>query len=83
MKNHPIKKYKKKVLLEENVFVGPRTTILPGVVIKKNTFIQAGSVLTKSTNENSLVYGNPQKKKKKLKKNFFSKNNSINKKYTY
>ena len=83
VKNHPIKKYKKKVLLEENVFVGPRTTILPGVVIKKNTFIQAGTVLTKSTNENSLVYGNPQKEKRTSTKNFVSKINSINKKYTY
>ena len=83
IKNHPIKKYKKKVLLEEDVFVGPRTTILPGVVIKKNTFIQAGTVLTKSTNENSLVYGNPQKEKKNSTKNFVSKINSINKKYTY
>ena len=33
IKNHPIKKYKKRVLLEEGVFVGPGATILPGVTI--------------------------------------------------
>jgi maltose O-acetyltransferase len=66
IKNHPIKKYKKRVLLEEGVFVGPRAIILPGVTLKKNTFIQAGTVITKSTNENSIVSGNPQKREKKI-----------------
>ena len=37
----------------------------------------------KSTNENSLVYGNPQKEKKTLTKNFVSKINNQNKKYIY
>ena len=83
IKNHPIKKYKKKVLLEEGVFVGPRAIILPGVTIKKNTFIQAGTVITKSTNENSIVSGNPQKEKKKLTSQIISKINIQNKKYKY
>ena len=61
IKNHPIKKYKKKVIFEEGVFVGPNSTIMPGVIIRRNTFIKAGSVITKSTNENTIVYGNPQK----------------------
>ncbi len=81
VKNHPIKKYKKKVILEEGVFVGPRTTILPGVVVKKNTFIQAGTILTKSTNENSIIFGNPQKEKQKLTKNLVRKINNQNKNY--
>ncbi|MDC0992439.1 hypothetical protein OAR15_00975, partial [Candidatus Pelagibacter sp.] len=78
VKDHSIKKYKKKVLLEEGVFVGPRTIILPGVIIKKNTFIRAGTVVSKSTNENSLVYGNPQKEEKTLTKSLVSKINNQN-----
>ena len=34
---------------------------MPGVTIRKNTFIKAGSVITKSTNPNTLVSGNPQR----------------------
>lgn len=83
IKNHPIKKYKKRVLLEEGVFVGPRAIILPGVTIKKNTFIQAGTVITKSTNENSIVSGNPQKERKKMTSQIISKINIQNKKYKY
>jgi acetyltransferase-like isoleucine patch superfamily enzyme len=36
---------------------------MPGVIVRKNTFVQAGTVLTKSTIENSILYGNPQKTK--------------------
>lgn len=81
IKNHSIKKYKKRIIIEEGVFIGPRTTILPGVVLRKNTFIQAGTVVTKSTNENTIVFGNPQKEKKKLTKNLISKINNQNKNY--
>ena len=83
VKNHPIKKYKKKVLLEEGVFVGPRAIIMPGVTIKKNTFVQSGTVVTKSTSENSFIYGNPQKEKKILTSNLISKINNLNKKFIY
>lgn len=37
IKNHPIKKYKKRLILEESVFFGPQTIILPRVVLRKNT----------------------------------------------
>ena len=50
-------------------------------MVKKNTFIQAGTILTKSTNENSIVFGNPQKEKKKLTRNLVSKINNQNKNY--
>ena len=50
-------------MLEEGVFVGPKSIIMPGVIIRKNTFIRAGSVITKSTNPNTIVCGNPQKEK--------------------
>ena len=55
IKNHPIKKYKKKIVFKEGVFVGPNSTIMPGVIIRRNTFIKAGSVITKDVKENSLA----------------------------
>ena len=39
IKKHPIKKYKKETILEEGVFVGAKAIIMPGVTIKRNTFI--------------------------------------------
>jgi len=83
IKNHPIRKYKKKTILEEGVFVGAKALILPGVTIKKNTFVQSGTVVTKSTIENSIVYGNPQKTKKILTKKFISRINNQNKKFNF
>ena len=83
IKNHPIKKYKKKVIFEEGVFVGTNSTIMPGVIIRRNTFIKAGSVITKSTNENTIVYGNPQKEKGYLSEKFISRVNYINRKYHF
>ena len=81
IKDHPIKKYKKKIIFEEGVFVGPNSIIMPGVIIRRNTFIKAGSVITKSTNKNTIVYGNPQKEKGYLSKKLISRINQINKKY--
>ena len=83
IKNHPIKRYKKKVIFEEGVFVGTNSTIMPGVIIRRNTFIKAGSVITKSTNENTIVYGNPQKEKCYLSEKLISSVNYINKKYHF
>jgi len=56
---------------------------MPGVIVKKNTFIQAGTIVSKTTTENSIVYGNPQKEKKHLTKNLASKINSQNKNYNF
>lgn len=80
IKNHQINRYKKKVLLEEGVFVGPKSIIMPGVTIRKNTFIKAGSVITKSTNPDTIVYGNPQKQEKILSRKLASKINIMNRK---
>ncbi len=79
--NYPIKKYKKEVVIEEGVFVGPRSIIMPGVIIRKNSFIKAGSVITKSTNPNTIVCGNPQKEEGYLSDELISKINNSNKKY--
>ena len=83
IEDHPINKYKKEVLLEEGVFVGPKSVIMPGVIVKKNTFIQAGTIVTKTTTEDSIICGNPQKEKKHLTKNLVSKINNQNKNYTF
>ena len=83
IKNHSIKKYKKKVIIEEDVFIGPKSIIMPGVVIRKNTFIRAGSVITKSTKPNTIVYGNPQKEEIYLTDKLVSKINNLNKKYLF
>lgn len=83
IKNHSIKKYKKKVIIEEDVFIGPKSIIMPGVVIRKNTFVRAGSVITKSTKPNTIVYGNPQKEEIYLTDKLVSKINNLNKKYLF
>lgn len=83
IKDHPIKKYKKEVVLEEGVFIGPKSIIMPGVVLRKNTFVRAGSVITKSTNPNSIVSGNPQKEEAILNDKLSSKINNLNKEYLF
>ena len=83
IKNHPIKRYKKEVIIEEGVFIGPKSIVMPGVILRKNTFIRAGSVVTKSTNPNSIVYGNPQKQEIKINKKLVSKINNRNQKFFY
>ena len=80
-KNYPIRSYKKKVLIEENVFVGPRSILIPGVIIRKNTFIKACSVITKSTKPNTIVSGNPQREEGNLSNKLISKINRLNKKF--
>ena len=72
------KGFLKKVIVKNGVFIGPNSTIMPGVTIEKNTFIKAGSVITKSTRENSIVFGNPQKEKNLLSNKLMSKINYQN-----
>ena len=43
----------------DNVFIGSNSTILPNVKIGPNVIIAAGSVVTKSVPENSIVAGVP------------------------
>lgn len=47
------------VVIEDNVWVGARAILLPGVVVGKNSVIAAGSVVTKNVLSNTLVAGNP------------------------
>lgn len=45
--------------IEDDVFVGANTTILPGVTIGKNSIVAAGSVVTKSIPQNEVWAGVP------------------------
>ena len=83
IKNYPLKKYKRKVVIEEGVFVGPKTVIMPGIIIKKNTFIKAGTVVSKSTTENTIIFGNPQKERIKLTEKLISKINKKNQNFHF
>ena len=47
--------------LEDFVSVGANSVILPGVILKKNSIIGAGSVVTKDAEENQVLVGNPAK----------------------
>lgn len=47
------------VKIEDDVWIGSRVIILPGVVVGKGSVIGAGSVVTKNIHPYSIVGGNP------------------------
>lgn len=49
----------KPVTIADNVWIGGRVTILPGVHIGSGAVIGAGSVVTKAVPDNAVVGGNP------------------------
>ena len=49
----------KPVIIEDYVFIGPRSIILPGITIKKGAIIAAGAVVTKDVSEKTIVGGVP------------------------
>ena len=49
------------VKIGDNVFIGLRAVILPGVTIGDNCIVGAGSVVTHNVPDNSVVVGNPAK----------------------
>lgn len=51
----------RRVIIGNNVFIGTNSIILPGVNIKDNVIIAAGSVVTKSIPSGKIVGGNPAK----------------------
>ena len=51
----------KKIVLEEDVWIGGNATIMPGVTIGRGAVIGGGSVVTRDIPANSLAVGNPCK----------------------
>lgn len=49
----------RRVIIEENVFIGMNSTILKGARIGKNSVIAAGSIVTKDIPPNSIAAGVP------------------------
>lgn len=52
---------KKPVVIENDVWIGARVTILPGVHVGSGSIIAAGSVVTKDVPPYAVVGGNPAK----------------------
>lgn len=50
-----------KVVVEDYVFIGPRSIILPGVTIGKGAIVAAGAVVTKDVPPFAIVGGTPAK----------------------
>ena len=61
------KKYDQ-TLVQKGATIGANSTIICGNMIGKFAFVGAGSVVTKNVLNNQLVYGNPAKLVKKIKK---------------
>ena len=83
IKFHVINKYKKKIIIKKNCFIGPNSIINPGVIINKNSFIRSGSVIKKNVPENSIIEGNPQRIIMTLNNKTAEIINLKNKKYLY
>ena len=49
------------ILIEDNVWIGVNSTILPGVTIGSGSIIAAGAVVTKDVPKNTIVGGIPAK----------------------
>jgi len=55
----PTLEYTAPITIKNNVFIGVRSIIMPGVTIGNNCVIAAGSVVTKDVPDNSVVGGVP------------------------
>jgi len=55
-----------RIFIGNNVFIGKRSIIMPGVKIGDNCIIGAGSIVTKDVEDNSIVVGVPAKRIKSI-----------------
>jgi maltose O-acetyltransferase len=53
------KRKKSKVIIEDGVWIGIRSIIMPGIIIGKNSIVGAGAVVTKDVLPNTIVGGVP------------------------
>lgn len=67
----------KKIIIEDDVWLGSRVIVLPGVTIGKGSIIGAGTVLTKSVPPYSIVAGNPGKVVRNRKYNVIKNNRKL------
>jgi|SRR3989338_3817009 len=70
-KDHPLQKYfpkfSKPVVFKNGSVIGAGSIILPGVIVGKESFVAAGSVVTKDVPARTLVGGMPAKIIRKIK----------------
>lgn len=53
------------IIIEDDIWIGSRVTILPGVKIGKGVIVGAGSVVTKNVTPYTIVAGNPAREIRK------------------
>ncbi len=51
----------KDIIIKDDVWIGARSIILPGVTLAEGTVVAAGSIVTKSSEPYSVIGGNPAK----------------------
>ena len=56
----------KKVVIEDNVFIGMNSLILKGVTVGENSIVGAGSIVTDDIPPNCIALGIPAKMIKKI-----------------
>ena len=52
----------KEIIIEDDVWIGAGAVIMPGITLRKGTVVGACSVVTKTTEEYSVVVGAPARK---------------------
>jgi maltose O-acetyltransferase len=57
------------VVIEDDVWIGARAILLPGVHIGKGAIVAAGSIVTKAVPPYTIVGGNPAKEIRKRERN--------------
>lgn len=54
--------FSRDVIIEDDVWIGAGSVVMPGVTLRRGSIIGAGSIVTRSTDEFCVYAGNPAKK---------------------